>query len=115
MAFTFVCDENIIPVGSRKTFDIGGESIIVFHLKDGFFAIQRRCPHMFASLEKGTMTGGQIIQCRIHKAQFDIKTGKTIRWAHFPPGIQALNVLRSQKDLKTYPVKIEDKKVYVEV
>jgi len=115
MAFTFVCDKDMIPSGSRKRFDVDGESILVFHLEDGFFAIQSRCPHMFASLEKGTLVDGRIIQCRIHRAQFDVKTGKVIRWAHFPPGIQALNVLRSQKDLKTYPIKVDEKKVYVEI
>jgi len=115
MAFTFVCDEDTIPSGGRKRFDVDSESIIIFHLEDGFFAIQGRCPHMFASLEKGKLIDSNIIQCRIHKAQFDIKTGKVIRWAHFPPGIQALNVIRSQKDPKTFPVKVEAKKVYVEI
>ena len=115
MAFTFLCNEDAIPSGSRKKFDVEGESILIFHLEEGFFAIQGRCPHMFASLEKGKLIDGHIIQCRIHMARFDIKTGKVIRWAHFPPGIQALNVIRSQKDLKTYSVKTEGKKVYVEI
>ena len=115
MAFTFVCEEDTIPVGSRKKFNVDGESILVFHMEDAFFAIQSRCPHMFASLEKAKIIDGRLIQCRIHRAQFDIKTGKVIRWAHFPPGIQALNVIRSQKGLKTYPVKLEAKKVYVEI
>ena len=115
MALRFVCDEDAIPSGSRKKFDVDGESVLVFHLEDGLFAIQSRCPHMFASLEKGKLIDGHIIQCRIHKARFDIKTGKVIRWAHFPPGIQALNMVRPQRDLRTYPVTVEGKKVYVEI
>lgn len=115
MALEFVCDVGTIPLGSRKKFIVNGESVLVFRLEEGFFAIQSRCPHMFASLEKAKMIDGHIIQCRIHKAKFDIKTGKVIQWAHFPPGIQALNVIRSQKDLKTYPVRVDEKKVYVEI
>ncbi len=115
MAFTFVCDEDKIPKGSRKRFDADRESVVIFHLDEGFFAIQGRCPHMFASLEKGKLINGHIIQCRIHKAMFDIKTGKVVQWAHFPPGIQALNLFRSRKDLKTYPVKVEAKKLFVEI
>ena len=55
MAVAFVCDEDTIPLGSRKKFNVDGESIIVFRLEEGFFAIQSRCPHMFASLEKGKL------------------------------------------------------------
>ncbi|MGA1791711.1 MAG: hypothetical protein ACMUIM_09505, partial [bacterium] len=45
---------------------------------------------MYVSLKKGRLIDGHIIQCRIHKARFDIKTGKIIWCAHFPPGIKAL-------------------------
>jgi len=46
--------------------------------------------NMYVSLKKGKLIDGHIIQCRIHKARFDIKTGKVIWCAHFPPGIKAL-------------------------
>jgi nitrite reductase/ring-hydroxylating ferredoxin subunit len=115
MEFRFVCDEEAIPLGGKKRFNVNGESILVYHLEDGFYATQSRCPHMFASLEKGKIMNGHIIQCWIHKAQFDIKTGKVIRWAHFPPGIQALNVIRSEKGIKIYETKVEENKIYVRI
>lgn len=115
MEFRFICKEDAIPLDSKKRFDINGESILVCHIENGFYATQIRCPHMFASLEKGKIINCHIIQCWIHKAQFDIKTGKLIRWAHFPPGIQALNVIRSETDLKTYETKVEANKVYVKI
>jgi 3-phenylpropionate/trans-cinnamate dioxygenase ferredoxin subunit len=37
------------------------------------------------------------------------------QWANFPPGIQLLNVVRSEKALKTYPTMLEDGKVSIEV
>ena len=113
MEFRLICDEGTIPPGDKKRFDVNGESILVYHLEDGFYATQSRCPHMFASLEKGKILDGHILQCRAHKAQYDIKTGKVVRWAHFPPGIQALNVIRSPKGLKTYETKAEGNKIYV--
>ena len=36
-------------------------------------------------------------------------------WANFPPGIQLLNVVRSEKALKTYRAVVEDGEVVVEV
>ncbi|MGA1839660.1 MAG: Rieske (2Fe-2S) protein [bacterium] len=113
MEFKYVCDEDAITAGEKKSFTIDGESILLFHLEDGFYATQSRCPHMLASLAKGKIINGTIIQCWIHKAQFDIKTGRVIKWAHFPPGIQALNVIRSAHDLKTYQTKVENKKIYI--
>ena len=115
MEFRPVCDVDTIPLGAKKRLNVNGESILLFHLEDGFYASQSRCPHMFASLEKGKIINGHFIQCRIHRARFDIKTGKVIRWAHFPPGIQAMNVIRSKKDLIIFETKTENKKVYVKI
>ena len=113
MEFKYICDEDAVPAGEKKAFTIDGESILLFHTEDGFYATQSRCPHMLASLSKGKILNGKTIQCRIHRAQFDIKTGKVIKWAHFPPGIQALNVIRSAHDLITYQTKVEDNKIYI--
>jgi len=38
-----------------------------------------------------------------------------LNWANFPPGIQLLNVVRSEKALKTYRAVVEDGEVVVEV
>jgi len=38
-----------------------------------------------------------------------------LRWANFPPGIQALNVLRGERCLTTYPVVIEGDQVRIEI
>ena len=52
-------------------------------------------------------------QCPLHRARFDIRTGKVCEWANFPPGIQLLNVVRSEKALKTYKVSVKDGEVRV--
>ncbi len=115
MAFQQICGTEDMAIGAKKTFQIDGETILLFRLEAGFFATQHRCPHMFASLKKGKIVDGSTIRCRLHRAQFDIRTGKVVRWANFPPGIQALNVLRGEKPLKTYPIKIENGTVFVDV
>jgi hypothetical protein len=38
-----------------------------------------------------------------------------VDWANFPPGIQAFNVVRGRKSLKTYRVSVKGDEVRVDV
>jgi 3-phenylpropionate/trans-cinnamate dioxygenase ferredoxin subunit len=113
MKFNFVCDADSIQVGAMAKFNIEGKPVVIYHLEDGFYATQRRCTHMCASLDKGKIINKCRIQCWLHHAVFNIKTGKVIKWANFPPGIQVINVLRKEKNLEVYETKVEDNQVYV--
>ncbi len=113
MPFKFVCDTEHFPSGIMKRFDIDEVSIVIYHLADGFYATQCRCAHLLSPLNKGKILDGSKVQCRSHHAVFDIKSGKVVKWANFPPGIQILNFVRKEKDLKTFPTKVEDNNLYV--
>jgi len=115
MDFKLVCKTTSMPFGTMARFNIGGNSLLLYHLNAGFFATQNRCSHLFGSLEKGEILDSCKIQCRYHHATFDIKTGKVIKWANFPTGIQVMNFIRGAKNLKTFRTKIEDNNVYVEI
>jgi len=115
MGFRFIADESALAVGSMKKFDVDGTNVLFSHLEQGFFATQAKCPHMLMPLEKGHIKDGCRLQCKFHRAEFDIKSGKAEKWANFPPGIQALNFLRGEKDLTTYRTRIEDGRVYVDI
>lgn len=110
-----VCEENDLPVGSLKPFKAGDTKVVVYHLDDGFYATQHSCTHVFAPLGKGKIVEDCQIQCPFHRARFDIRTGEVVEWANFPPGVQLLNAVRGEKDLKTFPVTVEEGKVTVEV
>ena len=110
-----VTAETDLAIGQQIAVKVGGVNVLVFHLETGFYATQSSCTHLFMPLKKGKIIDGCNIQCPIHRAQFDIKTGEVVTWANFPPGIQLLNALRKEKPLTTYPVSIEAGKVWVEV
>ena len=110
-----VCKESELPVGKMKAFKAGDTNILVYHLEDGFHATQASCTHVFAPLGRGKIVDGCRIRCPLHRAEFDIRTGEVHNWANFPPGIQLLNVVRSEKALKTYRAVVEDGEVVVEV
>jgi len=115
MALHEVCREDELAVGKMKVVTVEGEKILLYHLEDGFYATQASCTHTFGPLSRGKIVDGCKVQCPLHRARFDIRTGEVIDWANFPPGIQLLNVVRGEKALKTYPVSVKSGKVRVKL
>jgi 3-phenylpropionate/trans-cinnamate dioxygenase ferredoxin subunit len=115
MAYQTVCRADDIEVGTKKAFKVGSESVLVYRLEDGYYATQANCTHLFAPLLKGKIVEGCRIQCPFHRAQFDIRTGEVAKWANFPPGVQLLNVVRGEKALKTWKVRVEGGNVQLDL
>jgi 3-phenylpropionate/trans-cinnamate dioxygenase ferredoxin component len=82
--------------------------LLIVHLEDGIYAINDRCPHLGASLVKGTIED-HTVTCKSHKAKIDLKTGEIIDRAHIA------FIKMPTKQAKTYACKVENGKVYVEV
>jgi 3-phenylpropionate/trans-cinnamate dioxygenase ferredoxin subunit len=110
-----VCHEDDLPVGRMKAIRIEGTGVVVYHLEDGFYATQSACTHMFAPLSRGKVVDGCQVQCPLHRARFDIRSGAVIEWANFPPGVQLLNAVRGEKALKTYDVRVVKGEVRVRI
>jgi len=95
-----VCRVEELPVGQHRPFTAGDTKLIVYHLEDGFYATQASCTHIFAPLAKGKIVANCQIQCPFHRARFDIRTGKVIEWANWPPGlVNVLNAVRGEDSL----------------
>ncbi|HLD20128.1 MAG TPA: non-heme iron oxygenase ferredoxin subunit [Patescibacteria group bacterium] len=91
-----------IPIGAKKRFEVGGNNVTVYHLQDGWFALDDTCTHKGASLSEGQIIDGEMIECPWHGARFDIKTGE-------------VKSLPAVHGLKTYQVVIEGEEVSVEI
>ncbi len=78
---------------------VGDEEIALYNVEGEFYATHGICTHENIGLADG-FVDGDLIECPLHAACFEIKTGKAVN----PP---------ATVDLKTYPVKIEDDTVYV--
>jgi len=87
------------PEGSFRCLEVDDAQIAVFHLPDGFFAIEDVCTH-----DDGILTGGEVegaaIVCPRHGARFSIKTGEVLG----PPAYEAIDTL---------PVRVSDGVVQV--
>ena len=101
MAHFFVCDSNALDNNQIYQIDPPGlPPVAVYRVQDKFFATDNTCTHGEASLSEGDVDDDFIIECPFHGGTFDIRTGEAVDFPCVLP-------------LKTYPVSVEDGKVYV--
>jgi nitrite reductase/ring-hydroxylating ferredoxin subunit len=68
--------EEIAP-GGMLAVTLEGREIVICNCGGTFYALARRCGHMNAPLEKGTLEG-TILTCPLHCARFDVATGQVL-------------------------------------
>ena len=118
-----------IVSGGLKAVEVNGEEIVLCNDNGKVYAVARRCGHMNAPLELGSLES-YIITCPMHHAQFDITTGEALS-GPVPPGLgdevipeglgkyfQYIGMLMSNIktcNIKTYPVKIEKNSIKLEL
>lgn len=77
--------------------------VALFRLNDGFYATEDTCSHAQASLAAGDIDLDECtVECPYHASLFDIRSGHVLS-------------LPANRPLKTYPVKIIEGDVFVEV
>lgn len=97
--WTEVARREEIPPGGAKPVVIDDRMIAVIDLDGELYAIDNVCTHAFAILTDGFIEG-DLIQCPLHAARFNIRTGEVAS----PPAYEPL---------QTYEVRVENDKVFV--
>ena len=95
----YVCDTSGIEEEDIIRYDNSDKTYCIYLLEDGYYATDGICTHEAVHLEEGLVMDGEI-ECPMHQGIFNIKTGKAVS----PPACD---------DLKTYSVKVEDEKIYI--
>lgn len=122
MFFRVAKVDEIAP-GGMKAVNVKGKEIVLCNYDGTIYAVDRRCGHLNAPLELGTLEG-YIVTCPLHYAQFDITTGEALSGPvprDFGKEVPEGNAESIQKsgikihDIKTYPVSIEGDAIYVEI
>lgn len=72
-----VASANEIPAGGFKEVRVDDRTIAIFHLDDGYYAIEDVCTHDGGPLAEGILEGN-VIECPRHGARFDVKTGAVL-------------------------------------
>lgn len=89
-----------VPRSGPKFVSVGGREVILSRQGDRIVAFSGNCTHNFARLSEGIVEGSTII-CPLHGARFDATTGKS----------QSTMC----RDLPALPVKIEGRRILVQV
>ena len=63
--------------GEMKFAAVEGERIVLANVEGCFYALRDVCGHRNAPLSRGRLEGC-VIECPLHFAQFDIRTGKLV-------------------------------------
>ena len=79
--------------GKPVLIEKNGKSICVARVGDEVFAVDDTCSHSDASLSEGDVTGFKI-ECWLHGAEFDLKTGKALT----PPATEALKTFNVKRN-----------------
>jgi len=96
-----VCATTDIDKEDVRRFEFAGRAYAIFHAKSGFYATADLCTHGGAHLSGGLVMG-DIIECPLHQGRFHIPTGH----AKSPPAC---------RNLRTYPIRIEDNELYLAI
>ena len=91
-----------MPPGSMTCVEPDGKPIAIYHLDDGsLWATDAICSHQYALLTDGILED-DLIECPLHAAQFNVRTGKAISEP-------------AEVDLKTYEVRLEGMDILVKL
>jgi 3-phenylpropionate/trans-cinnamate dioxygenase ferredoxin component len=66
-----------IPEGGMKCVPVERARVVVAHVGGRFYAFSDICGHRNAPLSRGRLDG-HIVECPLHFAQFDVRTGKLV-------------------------------------
>lgn len=99
--FVTVATIDELDINEVKVVEVNDRRLAITHTKKGFYAIDDICTHDNGPLGEGTLEG-YAIECPRHGAQFDVRTGKALRF----PAVAPIN---------TYAVRVIDEEVQVHV
>jgi nitrite reductase/ring-hydroxylating ferredoxin subunit len=99
--FVKVASVDDIPNGEALQVETNGLTLALVRAEDGVYCVQDVCTHEQAFLSEGFCENHEI-ECPLHGSIFDIRTGE-------------VKSLPATEPLKTYPVKVEDGNVLVDV
>lgn len=75
-----------IGPGEVKRVEIGTEEIGIYNLDGEYYALSDVCSHAYAQLSEGEVYPEEgTVECPLHGAEFDIRTGKQLSFPAVSP------------------------------
>lgn len=90
-----------VAAGTLREVPCGNRTVCLANVNGTIHAIDNVCSHAEASLADGALIG-TMVECPLHGAQFDVTSG-------------ACTQLPATEPVASYPVKVEENEVYVDI
>jgi len=68
-----------VAAGGLKFVRLGGVQGVLANCDGAFYAVSRRCGHMNAPLDQGSLAG-HVLTCPLHFGQFDVRDGSVLAY-----------------------------------
>ena len=88
-----------VPEADVTAVNVGGKEIALYEVEGEIFATDNLCTHGAARMSDGFLEGREI-ECPLHQGRFDVCSGKAL-------------CAPLTEDIRVYPVRIENKRVFV--
>jgi 3-phenylpropionate/trans-cinnamate dioxygenase ferredoxin component len=98
--WTDVAARNAVDADNPLSVSVGEHKIGVYEIDGQLHAIEDVCPHAYALLSQGFVDGCEI-ECPLHNAVFDIRTGQHRRG-------------EPCRDVRTFAVQVRDDRIEVQ-
>ena len=77
--WTEVAKVDDVAAGGLKFVKLGGAQATLANCDGTFYAVGRRCGHMNAPLDQGSLSG-YVLTCPLHFGQFDVRDGSVLAY-----------------------------------
>lgn len=94
-------EDDVLPGGAFRVI-AEGTPIAIFNVHGELYAIGDTCTHEEFSLSDGELVDDHTVECALHGAQFDIRTGAALS-------------LPATLPTPTYPIWVEDGEIKIEI
>ena len=98
--YFFICVENELKGSEGQRFYVNDTDVAMFKVEGNIYALSNICPHQQASKIYEGFIEDNCVVCPLHGWTFSLETG---------------NLHNGRRGLDTFPVKIEDGKIYAKV
>jgi 3-phenylpropionate/trans-cinnamate dioxygenase ferredoxin component len=99
--YVTVATTDEVKPGERIIVEVKEHYVAVFNVDGNYYAIEDVCTHDDGPVAEGELRGF-VIECPRHGAQFDIRTGKVLRFPAITP-------------LPCYDVRVQDGEIQVKI
>jgi 3-phenylpropionate/trans-cinnamate dioxygenase ferredoxin subunit len=101
--------------GSMKKVKFQKSDILLAKVGGKYYGVDNKCPHLGGDLSKGKLEG-TIVICPNHHSKFDLTDGQVIQWTDLKGvKLNLARIIRPPKALRTYVIKEEGDKVFVNI